>query len=402
MSKTSTCRRFAGTSLCVATALGFSACSSDRDADWSGQVDTLPGGALHVVNPAEGAWTPGQEWTLTEDLRLGSIDGDADDAFSNIGSVLTDADGRLYIMEILGTEIRVYDSTGAFLHTIGRAGDGPGEVGGATGIRASDEGIWILDFGSYNYHLYATSGEHIRSRRRRVNSGLIPWRGVISPSGIVDFGVGRMAGAEESSNVIVRHAVDGDDPPADTLPVPTYSRPGLINSRTGEREASVPFSPALEWGLSPAGDLWYGVSDAYRLVGVNLSGDTVGIVERRVDPIPISSTEFDAAVERIRENEEIDPGVSLDPERMPDSKAQFLTLNWDSEGNLWVRVPPGPDGGSAWDVFDTDHRYLGRVETSVELIELVETIADDVLFGVTKDEFDVNYVVRLRIDKPQE
>src|SRR5690606_27335284 len=56
------------------------------------------------------------------------------------------------------------------------------------------------------------------------------------------------------------------------------------------------------------------------------------------------------------------------------------------------------DPGSArWDVFDADGRYLGVVEFPPNFAFM--TFDADVVYGVLRDEFEVQYVARLRVQR---
>jgi len=85
------------------------------------QVDGVP----HVRNaavPAEGVQTQ----PLTELWRVGGEDEEV--FFGTIFSVLTDQDGNVYLLDGQLNQIEVYSPGGEHLRTLGREGEGPGEV----------------------------------------------------------------------------------------------------------------------------------------------------------------------------------------------------------------------------------------------------------------------------------
>src|SRR5690606_26450613 len=91
------------------------------------QIDTLPDGRIEVTNSGAPAWAPGSEWRLVQDLRLGTENTAGPEQFNRIAALLADSLGMIYVLDLLAQEIRVFDSTGVFSHTIGRKGEGPGE-----------------------------------------------------------------------------------------------------------------------------------------------------------------------------------------------------------------------------------------------------------------------------------
>jgi hypothetical protein len=68
-----------------------------------------------------------------------------------------------------------------------------------------------------------------------------------------------------------------------------------------------------------------------------------------------------------------------------------------TDGTVWVfRTVSG--GASAVDVFDRNGHYLGAPELPIDFDRVsVHVITDEHLYGVTKDDLGVDYVVRLRI-----
>ena len=92
----------------------------------------------------------------------------------------------------------------------------------------------------------------------------------------------------------------------------------------------------------------------------------------------------------------------------------FYQFHTGDEGTLWVQPVRSPAelpdealerynfiedfGGPDWDVFDADGRYLGVV--SMPLRFQPRLFHGDRVYGVWRDDLDVQYVVRLRIVKP--
>jgi len=64
-------------------------------------------------------------WTLTETLRIGSVDGDV--TLSPVGDLAVGPDGRIYLVQAWAHEVAVFLPNGRPDGVIGRAGGGPGE-----------------------------------------------------------------------------------------------------------------------------------------------------------------------------------------------------------------------------------------------------------------------------------
>ena len=106
--------------------------SSAVAGDWKGRQETVDG-VVHVSNPAEGI-DPPMTIELEEVFRLGGWDGGEDEFFGVISDIAVDEEGNLYVLDAQLNEIKIYDAQGAYLNTIGREGEGPGEFRGANNL----------------------------------------------------------------------------------------------------------------------------------------------------------------------------------------------------------------------------------------------------------------------------
>ncbi len=94
-------------------------------ADWKGTEATVDG-VVHMKNPAEpmiGKVT----MELEELWRIGGDTDDEDEFFGVITQVTNDDDGNVYLLDSQLNEVKIFDKDGAFVRTIGREGEGPGE-----------------------------------------------------------------------------------------------------------------------------------------------------------------------------------------------------------------------------------------------------------------------------------
>jgi len=92
---------------------------------WKGQ-EVQKDGALHVVNPASGFENP-VTVDLKEIFRLGGESESEEEFFGVIMRITTDAKNNIYVLDTQLSEVKIYDTNGKYLKTIGREGEGPGE-----------------------------------------------------------------------------------------------------------------------------------------------------------------------------------------------------------------------------------------------------------------------------------
>lgn len=369
-------------------------CGDGSRGSWGGTIDTLPNGALLVNNPAAGTWSPEEAWTLTEDLRIGSVDGGMA-AFARITDLAVDAAHRVYVLDRQYQEIRVFDSLGAYVRTIGRSGGGPGEFGTAYGMDFDSAGrLWVIDANHPRYSLFDTSGVYVKSFRREVTRYGYMWEGGFLNSGALYDYTGVPVG-DGRKGASVRYDTSGVF--ADTLVLPEYETDFFeFRFDQGMAMMSVPYGPSLHWTLDPTGFLWAGVSDVYRLHKMTLEGDTVAALARAAAPVPVTAGERDSVLQTIRD---VARGSRFDESLVPDHKPAFQRFTVDDAGYVWVsRSVAAAEGGSVFDVFDPAGYFLGAVRYGVEIGQYVPLLIQrDAIYTIVTDELDVPYVVRLRI-----
>jgi sugar lactone lactonase YvrE len=395
-------KRSAAVAHLAVTVLAAAACGGEPGraaGGWAGTIDTLPGGAVRVHSPATGTWKPGEEWKLVEELRIGSAEAEGPELFGDVVALEVDALGRIYVLESQAKEVRVFDARGAHVRTFGREGGGPGEFEQPAGLMWDPQGrLWIVDPQNARFSLFDTAGVFLTSHRRPGGASVFPWPGGMDSRGTlydVAF-VPREDG--RPSFTLVR--MDASMQPADTFRLPDRDGPVFeIRHDNGSRMlAGVPFAPGLVWRRDPGGDVWVGTSDRYSIARVSFEGDTLRVVERDYEPVPVTAAERDTAVGRLKWF--TGQGGKVDASRIPGEKPAYGRVYPDEAGYLWVS-PSSPEAaeGTALDVFDPEGRYLGQVRFGVELRAIDPfLVRGDRLYVVETDEMEVPYVVRYRIE----
>ena len=84
--------------------------------------------------------------TLDTVLTIGGLDGPGLDVVSMFSSVAVDRRGRVLVWEGGEAEISVFGSTGRYLRTVGRRGEGPGEYGSISHIGVGPRYIHVFEY----------------------------------------------------------------------------------------------------------------------------------------------------------------------------------------------------------------------------------------------------------------
>ena len=424
------------TFITVLTALLFTgifsiACSSGGPgggaADWQAAHDTI--GDTIVVRTLSGSiWRDTAQ--LVPEVSIGMFDGPEEYIFGNVVSLARGPDGTIYVMDRQVPALRVYDADGTYRTTFGRGGEGPGEYqqpdGGLNVL--SDGRIVLRDPGNARIQVFSTEGESVETWRIRGNFNT-------SRRMVVDqmdrshalILMDPEASVTDWKTGLVQ--INPDGTMGDTLVIPDtpWEEPTIVASHesddgdTSMSVNSVPFGPTENAVLSPRGYFIHGISTEYALTLLRNDGPTLRI-EKVFTPVAVASGEREEEEARATRNMRYtEPNWRWNGPPIPDVKPPFSRFYAGEDGTLWVAVhqpakrvedpsydPTDPDAiPDEWrepilfDVFDDDGSYLGAVRAPDGLSRYPQPVfTREWVLGIVLDEFDVQTVVRFRVDLP--
>ena len=98
-----------------------------------------------------------------EELTIGNREGDENTAFGQRVFFNVDQAGNIYIVDWDRKRIQKFDSTGRFLLTIGRQGQGPGEFRNVWRPEFEPDGsFYVVDIGSRRISFFSPEGKYLR------------------------------------------------------------------------------------------------------------------------------------------------------------------------------------------------------------------------------------------------
>lgn len=400
------------------TACALAACDTGPGSSSAGPhvvVQTI--GDTTVVRTLSGSVWEG-EATLVPEISIGELDGPDELLFGWIRSIAVDADHNVFAFDDQAQEVRVFDSAGQYLETLGRRGEGPGEFSRAEAIATLPDGrLVVRDPGNSSLEVFVPGTTE--TERWRYDVG-----GLYSVTPLLTDASGRtfLHTRDLSADGFVMHVIvfGPDGTPIDTLPEPsTTYEPPEVTAEQGPSSVSyyVPFSPELHWTVHPGGHFLSGLSTDYRIDLVR--DDGVLRIERAADPVPVSDEERARQRESlVQRMQAFDPDWTWNGPPIPDHKPFFLDIVAGRDGRIWVRVPTearavenpdhDPEDPSStpvlwrtpvrYDVFEADGSYLGAVSAPAGFAATPDPVFDgDHVWAVTRDDLGVNRVVRFRI-----
>lgn len=384
--------------------------SGDIAGSWRAEREQL--GDTSVVRTVGGSvW--GDTMTLVPELAIGQLEGEEAYLFGNVRGVDVLDDGRIVVVDRQASQIRVFSPEGLHLLTMGREGDGPGELRNPDHVRVTSDGRIIVRGRLGRFSVFSVDGSYLGSWQ--VRSGF----STAAPFFLDD--AGRVVHPAFSDS-LVRYEVDGTE--LEIVPNPTrgYSPPQLeVTTQGGRAIYPAPFVPSEAWTMTVDGTFVFGFGGEYSFERWDPDGRVLR-VQRTVAAVPVLPAEGSQArdivtrtIRRIN-----DPTWRWQGPDIPTHKPFFYSILPGRDGSFWllrqgvgVERPnpawdpdnPGDDFPTTWvapvvaDVFDRDGRFLGPVTLPPDMRYLpLPVVSTDRVWAVVPHETGYPQVVRFRIE----
>ena len=313
-----------------------------KPAKWKGKTATVDG-VLVIKNPKTPLYSSA-EVKLTEELKIGESEGQPEYMFGRIAGIAVDDPGCIYVADDKTIDIKVYDPKGAYLRTIGRAGQGPGEIGRPYDVFVNSRNeLLIPDGKNYKLHVFSLDGKFLQAKSFGAR---FPEMTAYSPKGqlyVLSFGGDFSTGTyfelvkldEDLSPLTVLHRID--IPPGGPL------RESL--------DDKIPL-----FCVQSDGNLVMGFPkrDEYSLRVINSEGKVLKIISRDFEPVPIPKEDLEKA------RESRPSGMTFE---LPTHFPGFSRLVADDKGKIFALTAPLSLTMKSffWDVFDAEGRYLANI-----------------------------------------
>lgn len=352
---------------------------------------------------------PGRDKALTGTpqtlFTVGKEEGDTPDVFAGVNAVMFDRAGNLYVLDRDNAHVVVFGTDGKILRTVGKRGEGPGELGLPMSMTPlPDGGLAIMDMANRAISLFDADGKYVDLVSTGSSGGMVLGAGAAALAAPTSAGIimqgsnlsggGPAGGLPEArdSIPILLQPLDGASKVLFNAPssAPTVRGGDQGGGRMSVMVSAPPtFSPSVLWAALPDGRLAVTYGLDYDVNIVPASGGSVASVLRRPQQArKVTEKDKDVAREAQRERLQSGAGVmrvtnvngrmsmSSGAGGMPKEQVERVLqqmsfaemmpivriLRADLDGRIWVQHDAGP-GATDYplDVLGADGTYFGTV-----------------------------------------
>jgi len=347
-----------------------------QKAEWKGTIEEVDGVTI-VKNPDEPMYSE-DVFSLEEELIIGEREGQEEYMFSSVISLAVDDDENIYAMDIRQKNIRVFDKNGKYLRTIGRKGQGPGEIDLPTQIQITSlNELMVYDLRTRSLSFFSLDGEFLR--RTLLTKMLRPARFVIDSKG--DF-IGYFGFMEERfKEALIKFSSKQEK-------VFTFAK-------LDPEPYSLISKPKLLFGLTKENNIIWALSSKYEIQIINSGGELIRKIVKDHDPIKITDEDKKKIALRINLRETIPPGQEAEFPKY------FYPIDWlhvDDEDRIFVRTFESVNDKNSYyyDVFDPEGHFVAKVPLKA-MPELPIIWIKNKLFTIEADEEGYQYIKRYKV-----
>ncbi len=309
---------------------------------------------------------PDMTVTFVEDLSISAEDKNGNIVFVEPWLSLVDNEENIYIIERKDQFIRVFNSNGKQIKTIGAKGSGPGEFQAIYPFIAITKNgkIIVQDTRSRRTSFFDSSGRFIKSFQWRTSNSKIL---LIKETSFVTSAMenSRDAIGQYMSMIVKEVDFDGNERQIEgEFAVSRYAPMRLGGMLVYFSEPVV--TTSIFAGDQDRGRFYHCINNKYLIEVYDSSGKIFRKIDRPYKPVRF--TEADASAYRaMAPNEEIRKAI-MDRE-MPKEKSIVEEMLVDDNSNLWIQTNEKRTDGdkilTAFDIFDSEGNYFAKVWTAV-------------------------------------
>jgi hypothetical protein len=354
---------------------------------------------------------------VREEVRIGAVEGSSEDQFGQVGGIAVDSNGHIFVLDQFAQNIKVYAADGTYERTVGTQGSGPGELRGAVDLlMGMGDTLLVPDPSNMRITCFGPDGSDIGSVPLRLEEG-VPMGYGMTASGVFaeqlrEYAWPGQPVPENREDVIRLRRTDGSI--IDT--VMTFPVGEMFGAGGDSQEVHV-FAPEWRWDLRDDLRLLLGTTDRFRIEVYSARGVLERVITKPFESKPITAADIQIWTDYLERSyssvgwSEETVALNLGRWHFAEVFPAFVWLASGREGSIWVNHALVPSDlteeeiasfnvwedqvAPEWDVFDSVGHYLGAVTLPRRFS--ARSFRGDKIYGVWRDDLDVQYVVRLGV-----
>ena len=338
-----------------------------QKAEWKGTIENVDGVTI-IKNPKEPMY--GEDAIkIEEELTIGEAEGREEYLFENLWWIVVDDKNRIFISEGAGNRahIKVFNSSGDYLMTIGRRGEGPGEFNQIANIQITPENaLMVHDRYTRRLTFFSLDGDYLR---------------MVLLKGIQAF----IVKVNSMGNYLVR-TIDFDSATFRAATELKIYSSDLAFIRTIAKDkfwsTEAPLQPWMAAKFLPSDLIICGFRESYEFQILDSEGNTVQKVSKDYAPIEISEEE--------KKKRKLPQSSEL-PRDFP----AFQDFSVDEEGRIFVQTYERQidENKFYYDIFDPKGRYLAKIPLKVKSLFWKKSK----LYTIEEDEEGFQMIKRYKV-----
>ncbi|MCK4932362.1 MAG: 6-bladed beta-propeller [Candidatus Aminicenantes bacterium] len=289
---------------------------------------------------------------LEEDFKIGDSEVE-EEMIAQVTFFVVDENESIYALDWKANNIKVFDKNGKFVRTIGKQGQGPGEMNFPSGLLITPENeLLVEDAGNTRQAYFTLEGEFLRNVSVADKTSLTNL--VMDSKGNV---LGRQFIIDEGAMSFEIRKFDKDLNNLFTIESIPFS------FRDPQKDKMNPFDFVQIYFFDSEGKIYYGNPKEYEIQIFNSEGKLKKKITKKYKSEKITEEDIEKIMDRI-------PDMGFGLKNMMEFPKQFPAyeaFTIDEEGRLIVRSYNKAEGEDEvyLDIFDAEGKYISRFPTKV-------------------------------------
>jgi len=351
----------------------FVSCGKQR-ADWQGTIEEVDGVTV-VKNPKEPMYSE-DVFSLEEDLVLGKEEKE-EYLFVRI-TLDVDEYENMYVLDYRNSNIRVYDKNGTYVKTIGKRGEGPGELVEPLGIQITPQNeIMINNDRRRRLIFFSLMGEFLRQDI------------------LINLPMSRRLKVDSNGDFIVKYLIMHGTPLREALRKFNSDQEQILTIaevKINPDHLDFRFFSAILFDVIEGNNVVFGVNKNYELRIINQRGELIRRIFKDYDPVEVTEEEK----KMILKTDKIPSEIKV---KFPKFYHPIADISVDEEGKIYVRTneKAGAENSFFYDVFDAEGKYI--VKFPLKTIKKIPLVwKKNKLYSVEEDEEGFQVVKRYKVE----